>query len=116
MAWFRKVRAVPPRIPSNDDWIKIPFRYGEAMRVSLHTIGLREEVPIEIRHWIAQWLMNYNTRLSTYMRETYGEGIFPILDSITRDVMPDEPNVPPSESTSSLPPWERWEQEFEEDL
>lgn len=113
MALFRRKRPRVQPIPGGDEWILIPFRYGEAARISLHTVGMRPEVPAEIRYWIAQWLHSYNTRLSAYMRETYGEGIFPILDQITKEVAP-EP-VPDKPEAVDLPPWDRWEEQFGEE-
>lgn len=99
----------------DESWITVPFRFAEAARVSIYTIGSQPEVPEAIRWWIAQWLASYNNQLVYYMREQYGPDVFPLLDRITRDVMPEDDNgqrvsvVPEEES------WDRWEKQFGED-
>jgi hypothetical protein len=124
MGWFRKkspqqVRSVSRRNTDEypGDWITVPFRFAEAVRVSIHTIGTQPEVPAEIRLWIAQWLQAYNSQLVMYMKEYYGPHILPLLDQITRDVMPDDPAE--SDDADDLndlggEPWDRWESQFEE--
>ena len=111
--WFRrKQSAQPVVIPVNDDWITIPFRFAEAARVSIHTIGNQPEVPPSVRWWIGQWLTAYNSQLVYYMRENYGSDIFPILDRITREVMPQEEAESVNFPDDS---WEKWEEQFREE-
>lgn len=90
MRWpFSRKRTVQVVAPEEiGELITVPFRFVEALRVSIHTIGSQKELPEDIRMWIAQWLENYNSHLVTYMKESYGPGVFPILDQITTDVMP----------------------------
>jgi len=101
------------------DWITVPFRFVEAVRVSMHTIGAQPEVSPEIRLWIAEWLRTYNAHLVMYMKEYYGPHVLPLLDQITKDVMPDDPegladtNLGDTENTSGEP-WEHWESQFRE--
>lgn len=72
---------LPDEIPG--DWVVIPFRVMEALRVSLATVGAHPELPEGIRLWVADWLLRYNQSLAAYMGEVYGPDIFPILDGIT---------------------------------
>lgn len=125
MAWFKKkseataVRSVqiPREHQHPGDWITVPFRFAEAARVSIHTIGCQEEIPAPIRYWIAQWLADYNYQLVAYIREYYGPEILPLLDRITEEVMPPED----SEQQQSAPSgrnntaWDHWESQFGED-
>lgn len=119
MAWFKK-RGVAPvrsvRIPREHqhpgDWIMVPFRFAEAARVSIHTIGCQEEISAPIRFWIAQWLADYNVQLVAYMKEYYGPEILPLLDRITDEVKP-----PGSDGESEPDPdnaWDHWENQFRE--
>lgn len=113
MRWFRHRRDALriPRIPADDAWITVPFRYAEAARVSIHTIGNQPGIPVELKYWIARWLAAYNQQLISYMRSQYGSGIFPLLDEITRSVTPapsSEDGLPVDHQKS----WERWEQQF----
>jgi hypothetical protein len=112
--WFRRKKSVPAyRVPDPDDdsWIMVPFRFAEAARVSIHTIGSSTDIPGPIRWWISQWLTAYNSQLVFYMRENYGPDIFPILDRITADVMPGEQSAAQGSDDS----WEKWEGQFRED-
>jgi len=99
MAWFKKkngggtaVRSVqiPREHQHPGDWITVPFRFAEAARVSIHTIGCQEEIPDQVRYWISEWLADYNYQLVAYIREYYGPEILPLLDRITEEVMPPE--------------------------
>lgn len=117
--FFDRFRRKPKPIPEGDEWITVPFRVAEAARVSIYTIASRPELPDSIRWWIAQWLTNYNSYLVNYMKENYGPDIFPILDDITHEVMPesdeeyeeevDEGNPEPGSET-----WELWEQQLDD--
>jgi hypothetical protein len=114
--WFkeklgkRRSYRVPAKPTFDDEWITIPFRFAEAARVSIHTIGTQQEIPVAVRLWIAQWLAAYNQQVVDYMRENYGPDIFPILDRITCEVMPDPVGYGVARSDS----WEKWETEFRE--
>lgn len=115
LEWLRRRLTKKTSVPylDEDSWITVPFRFAEAARVSIYTIGSQPEVPPAIRWWIAQWLSAYNSQLVYYMREQYGPDIFPILDRITLDVMPEEEahsRVPVPEEES----WEHWENQFRE--
>jgi hypothetical protein len=116
MAWFKKdkVDASPVRIPREHqhpgDWITVPFRFAEAARLSIHTIGCQEDIPAPVRFWIAQWLADYNWQLVSYMKEYYGSEILPLLDKITDSVKPSATVEEPEEST-----WDHWENQFRED-
>lgn len=92
---------------SDEDWVTVPFRYAEAARVSLHTIQSNPAVPPDVRNWIGEWLGAYNSFMAGYMQETYGHAIFPLLDQITKDVMPKD-----FWNDSS---WEMWERELSGD-
>lgn len=72
---------VPELLPG--DWVVIPFRIMEALRVSLATVGAHPDLPEHIRVWIAEWMLSYNRTLASYMSEVYGPDVFPVLDSIT---------------------------------
>jgi hypothetical protein len=108
----KEIYRIPANAGSGDEWITVPFRFAEAARVSIHTIGSQQEIPLDIRLWIAQWLAAYNEQVIDYMRENYGPDIFPILDRITCDVMPDPVGYGVARSDS----WEKWETEFREGL
>lgn len=116
--WFRR-KSRPshrePVDPSDDSWITVPFRMAEAARVSIYTIAMQQDIPIPIRNWIGHWLAAYNSHLIFYMRENYGPDVFPLLDRITAEVMPEG-----TESTPPPPPgaddsWEKWEGQFKEE-
>ena len=110
-----------------DEWILVPFRFAEAARVSIYTIGSSKNLDPAMRWWIASWLAGYNAQLVDYMREKYGEDIFPLLDAITTDVMPD-PQDDDEERADTVPlpadklkasaqdvsdeSWEQWEKQF----
>jgi len=94
MRWFR-------RKPGPDE-IMVPFRFAEALRVTVYTIGTSPGIPDSMRFAIAQWLAGYNSQLVYYMREQYGTGVFEALDKITDEVTPEY----------SGPQWEKWESEF----
>lgn len=122
MAWFKKKQQpVPAPAPSNPrqlyqhpgDWIMVPFRFAEAARVSIHTIGCQEEIPSSVRFWIAQWLAEYNYQLVAYMKEYYGPEILPVLDLITQEVSPDSDGAVAAEAAGA--PWDRWESQFREE-
>lgn len=116
MKWFqrwRRFREPAREYRDNDSWITVPFRFAEAARVSIHTIGSQPEIPVAIRWWIAQWLASYNSQLVCYMRENYGPDIFPLLDQITEEVMPKEEDTPASMVGQAE--WEKWERQFRED-
>lgn len=110
--WWKKpeVRR-PPAGVSGDDWITIPFSFAEAARVSLHIIGSQPEIPPALRLWIRTWLDAYNAQLVEYMRENYGNDIFPTLDRITVDVMTKDSG----RQHVSKDSWEKWERELRED-
>jgi hypothetical protein len=110
--WFKSLRRPTPHRPPQheDDWITVPFRYLESLRVSLYTVGTEPQVPLPVRWWISTWLGEYNNQLIQYMRHNYGEDIFPILDRITREVMP-QPERPEGTSDET---WEKWESQFKE--
>jgi len=123
MAWFKKkneagvpVKSVqiPREHQHPGDWITVPFRFAEAARVSIHTIGCQEEIPVAVRFWIARWLADYNQQLVAYMEEYYGPEILPLLDRITDEVKP-----PESESKAGADDhgaaWDHWESQFKED-
>ena len=57
--------------------------------------------------WIANWLAAYNSQVVEYMRENYGPDIFPILDRITCEVMPDPVGYGAASNS-----WEEWESQF----
>jgi hypothetical protein len=122
MAWFRKrVDATPIRsvqIPREHqhpgDWIMVPFRFAEAARVSIHTIGCQEEISDPVRYWIAQWLADYNYHLVAYMKEYYGPEILPLLDRITEEVKPPD-SERQSEANGRSTAWDHWENQFKED-
>lgn len=107
LGWLRRKKP----LQDGEDWITVPFRYVEAARVSIYTIGSQPGIPPGVRWWISQWLFAYNSRLVYYMRENYGPDIFPILDSITQDVMAGdrEPHHTAEDS------WEKWESQFREE-
>lgn len=107
LAWFRPPGIPTPSTGSEDDRIVVPFRVAEYARVSLHAIADSPQVPAEVRSWITEWLHSYNTELAILMRRCYGDEILPVLDRITTEVMPSDPQ---RES------WELWEQEFKEEL
>ncbi len=104
------------RAPANpglsDEWITVPFRFAEAARVSIHTIGTQEELPLAMKIWIAQWLAAYNSQVVEYMRENYGPDIFPILDRITCEVMPEPVGYGVASSSPEECSWEEWESQF----
>lgn len=108
--WIKRIvperRTVQAAGYNEDEWITVPFRYAEAVRVSLHTIQAQQHVPPDVRNWIREWLVAYNHFLAGYMQKTYGEKIFPILDEITKSVMPGE-----EEGVS----WDIWERELHEE-
>lgn len=106
---FWKKKDVRP--VDSDEWITVPFRFAEAARVSIHTIGVQKEVPAGVRWWIAQWLAEYNSQLVYYMRENYGPDIFPILDRITQEVMTKDESAEADSDDS----WEKWESQFREE-
>ena len=123
MAWFKKksgdsasVRAVqiPREHQHPGDWIMVPFRFAEAARVSIHTIGCQEEIPAAVRFWIAQWLADYNYQLVAYMEEYYGPEILPLLDRITDEVKPEDPEGQ-SEADRREASFDHWENQFKED-
>ena len=123
MAWFKKksgdpvaVRAVqiPREHQHPGDWIMVPFRFAEAARVSIHTIGCQEEIPAAVRFWIAQWLADYNYQLVAYMKEYYGPEILPLLDRITDEVKPADPEEQ-SEADRRESSFDHWESQFKED-
>lgn len=99
--------------PADDSWITVPFRFAEAARVSIYTIGNQREIPEAVRWWIHQWLTAYNSQLVSYMRENYGPDIFPILDRITFDVMPTE-SAPSPPGDGHDDSWDKWEGQFQE--
>ena len=111
MGWFTKKKPEPVPAEAN---ILVPFRFAEAARISIYTIGARPELPDAIRWWIAQWLVSYNQYLVNYMQETYGPDIFPALDEITRDVMPDLEEIDDALNHED-PAWDMWESEFKEE-
>jgi hypothetical protein len=120
MALFKK-KSVPVKsvhIPREHqypgDWITVPFRFAEAARVSIHTIGCQEEIPAAVRYWIAQWLADYNYQLVAYMKEYYGPEILPLLDRITDEVKPPQ-SQEQSESEMRGAAWDHWESQFRED-
>ena len=92
--------------------ITVPFRYAEAARVSIYTIAGQPGIPEYVREWVSQWLDVYNAHLIAYMQKNYGQEIFPLLDQITRDVMPGGKSPDDSGLESS---WDRWEKEFREE-
>lgn len=110
---FKKFRRQNPP-PDPDEWITVPFRVAEAARVSIYTIGSRPEVPDAIRWWIAQWLTSYNSYLVDYMTKTYGDDIFPFLDQITREVMPDEEVSEQANGEPDSATWALWERQLNE--
>lgn len=112
MAWFKR-KEPPPPPPEGDEWITVPFRFVEAARISIYTIGSRPEVPDVVRWWIAQWLVVYNQQLVTYMQQNYGPDIFAALDRITHEVTPAGDEDPPEREAE--PEWHLWENQFEED-
>lgn len=116
--WFGKRKAGRQRYKivnqdTPEEWITVPFKYAEAARVSIYTIANQPGVPVYLQAWIAQWLASYNSQLISYMKLNYGPAIFPLLDKITRDVMPKGSG----EDTASAPndSWEKWERQFRED-
>lgn len=112
LGWLRRKKIANYHQRYGEDWITVPFRYVEAARVSIYTIGSQPELPPAIKWWIAQWLVAYNSRLVYYMRENYGPDIFPILDSITQDVMAKDGEQENSDTEDS---WEKWESQFREE-
>jgi hypothetical protein len=95
--------------PLGDEWITVPFRILEAARVTIHVIGANPDVPDPVRWWIAKWLSQYNSFVAGYMKEIYGADIFPLLDRVTMDVLPNEYS---DGSENKHPSWELWEQEL----
>lgn len=119
MRWPWK-KAKPAEPVCVDEWLVVPFRFAEAARLSVYTIAHQEQVPQDVRMWIASWLYEYNTELALYMRETYGPEIFPLLDRITSEVWPNGETALAGgeEDTQPMPgvveeTWERWEQELQ---
>ena len=116
-AWWPWSKRVPVmQVTSGDEWITVPFRFAEAARLSVYTIAQETGIPVGLRQWIAQWLESYNSQLIMHMRENYGPNIFPILDEITRSVMPDGAmnagNSPVNSAEGDHEMWSAWEQEL----
>jgi hypothetical protein len=106
--WFGRKSQQPP---DGDDWITVPFRFAEAARVSIYTIGARPDIPESVRWWIANWLANYNAHLVHHMQVAYGPDIFNHLDRITREVMPSQDPAPSITDDT----WDQWESQFKEE-
>lgn len=118
MMWFRKRREEKKYhkyLVDEKEWITVPFRYAEAARVSIYTIAKQPGVPVHLQGWISQWLASYNSQLIAYMRENYGPGVFPLLDRITRDVMPEQGREEILYSAIPEEFWEKWERQFKEE-
>lgn len=96
MGWFKKWWASEPDLADNHhgplpeqqagDWIVMPYRLAEACRISIANVGVHPDLPDELRLWIGSWLEAYNGYLSGYFRQNYGPDIFPVLETITKQV------------------------------
>lgn len=110
MAWFRRKRPVP----AGDDWITVPFRIAEASRLSIYTIGSHPELPDSLRVWIAGWLGNYNSALTSWFEENYGPDIFEHLARITQQVLRESSEAAIEDHAKvETDAFARWESEFE---
>lgn len=108
--WKRK-RFVPLE---SDEWITVPFRYAEVARLTIYTIAQEPSVPAHVRRRISMWLDSYNEHLIHYMRLNYGPNVFPLLDAITSQVMPEtgDDNTQPLPVEVDQETWRKWEQEL----
>lgn len=105
--WFR---TTPPEVQADqgargpvDDWLVIPFKYAEPARVSLWNLANRPDMPEHIAMEIAEWLVRYNSHVTAYFREEYGEQVFDDLKEITLRVQA---------AGDREASWDRWEDEL----
>ncbi|ABE67677.1 hypothetical protein Wildcat_72 [Mycobacterium phage Wildcat] len=64
----------------------VPFWLQENVRITMRMLGQNSQVSPEMREYVNAWLDEYDAQLMEWLKESYGEGVGALADTITRDV------------------------------
>lgn len=83
---FDWLKPRPPESKDPDDWLLVPYRMVEVMRISLYVLVSHGGLPDRIREQTVEWLKSYDASVAMWLHGRYGAEAFTHVEDIFNDV------------------------------